>query len=137
MMNRYVDEVCGRVVMLFVVILLLTWAMGCSEEIDHPTATSNTSVAVTPLAVVVRWTWTPPTSGTPVDHYVVEIERTSHSASAVVSRNSFLMNVPMDDLVRVRVAGVDAADRQGPFSQWSEYYTPHVRLPEIAEEYNE
>lgn len=132
-MNNYAEVLFGRVVAVLVVILLLVWAIGCSEELEHPTDTLDMGVGVTPLAVVVRWHWTEPTSGTPVDHYVVEIEHPSHEASAVVSRNSFIMNVALDDVVRIRVAGVDAEDRQGPFSEWSEYYTPRVRLPELED----
>jgi hypothetical protein len=79
----------------------------------------------------VTFTWTPPTTGSPVDHYVVE-----HSVNggpwvqiATVVSNSFTLAATLGDPHQIRVAGVDALDRQGPFSEPSDPYTPEQGPP--------
>jgi hypothetical protein len=67
----------------------------------------------------VRYEWTAPTTGSAVDHYVVEVydgaawggEATTTETSAVVE---------MENGWTVRVAGVDSYGRQGPWSEPSD-----------------
>ena len=63
----------------------------------------------------LRFTWTPPVTGTEVDHYIVQLE--SHSDG--VREVSFALISPADS-VRVRCAGVDSLGRVGAWSEWSE-----------------
>ncbi len=79
----------------------------------------------------VTYTWTPPTTGSPVDHYVVE-----HSVNdgpfvqiATVTTNTYTLAATVDDSHQVRVAGVDALARQGPYSEASDPYTPQLGPP--------
>jgi hypothetical protein len=79
----------------------------------------------------VSYTWTPPTTGSPVHHYVVE-----HSVNggpfvqiATASSNSYILPATVGDTHQIRVAGVDIQERQGPFSEPSEPYTPELGPP--------
>lgn len=81
--------------------------------------------------ITAEYTWTAPESGTPVDHYVAEILvndvditpldnlPSEYASFAVVYGNNY----------RIRVAGVDADGNQGPYSEWSDPYTPEVGPP--------
>jgi len=57
------------------------------------------------------WAWTPPTTGAPVDHYVVEFTWTT-------TDTAFQFWIQGSDTQWVRVAGVDSLGRQG---EWSDY----------------
>jgi len=74
----------------------------------------------------VTFTWTPPTSGAAVDHYVVEqsVDDGPWVQIATVASNSFTLAATLEHSHQIRVAGVDALDRQGPFSEASDPYTP-------------
>lgn len=82
-------------------------------------------------AVDVTYTWTPPTSGSSVDHYVVEVSVNGGPFYQVdtATSNTYTFGAPASDSHQIRVAGVDAQDRQGPFSEPSEPYTPEVGPP--------
>jgi len=75
--------------------------------------------------------WTPPTSGTPVDHYVAEVlvneQDTLYFNS--IPDESTLLEVTYGNKYRMRVAGVDAAGVQGPWSQWSLPFAPELPPP--------
>jgi hypothetical protein len=72
----------------------------------------------------VTATWTAPTTGSPVEYYVVEVYEggelafTAQPADTFVVFNEFVMLKEYT----ARVAGVDALGRQGPWSDWSEPY---------------
>ena len=71
--------------------------------------------------VNVTYEWTAPTTGEPVDHYVVQ----RHNGSAwggEVTATGNTATLEMESGWRVRVAGVDALGRQGPWSEESEAY---------------
>ena len=80
----------------------------------------------------VTYTWTAPTTGSTVDHYVVQ-----HSADGgawtTVSDNlhaiTYVLAAAYDVEHSIRVAGVDALGRQGPWSLSSEPYTPTLGAP--------
>ena len=78
-----------------------------------------------------EFTWTPPTTGTPVHHYVVEVVINERETEVYdpVSSESIMLPVTYGNKYRVRVAAVDAVDVQGPFSLWSQPYTPELAPP--------
>jgi hypothetical protein len=78
-----------------------------------------------------EFTWTAPTTGTPVDHYVVEVltnERETELFDPVPSE-SLMVSVIYGNKYRVRVAAVDASNIQGPYSNWSQPYAPELGPP--------
>ena len=63
--------------------------------------------------------WTKPTTGTPVDHYVVEVDinDTGYVEFSNACPDTFyFFTQPHGTSIKVKVAGVDAQNRQGPFS---------------------
>ncbi len=89
-----------------------------------PPATAQTTEDVT-------YTWTAPTEGSPVVYYVVE-----HSVNggpfvqiATTPTNTYTLAATIGDTHQIRVAGVDAQDRMGPFSEASDPYAPQVGPP--------
>lgn len=99
------------------------------------TALLMSVVIVLPAAaqteVDVSYTWTAPTSGSPVHHYVVQhsVNGGSWTQIDTASSNSYTLSARMGESHRIRVAGVDAQDRQGPYSQASDAYTPDAGAP--------
>lgn len=79
----------------------------------------------------VSYTWTAPTTGTAVDHYVVEhsIDGGTWVQVASVSTNSYTLTASVGNSHRIRVAGVDASDRQGPYSLPSDPHSPDAGAP--------
>ncbi len=79
----------------------------------------------------VSYTWTAPTSGSVVDHYVVEhsVDGGNWTQIATVSTNSYTLTATVGNSHQIRVAGVDADDRQGPFSVASAAYSPDPGTP--------
>lgn len=81
----------------------------------------------------VTYQWTTPAGGSPVVQYVVEVRvdggdwveylTTSNETVTFVNTLEYLKTY------EVRVAGVDALDRQGPFSVPSDPYTPDLGVP--------
>ena len=71
-------------------------------------------------------------TGSPVDHYVVQ-----HSADGrnwvtvddTVTQLSYILSAEYGVSHQIRVAGVDAQNRQGPFSLPSDPYTPDAGAP--------
>jgi len=87
--------------------------------------------ALAQTTVDVAYVWTAPTTGSPVDHYVVQ-----HSADGgawvtlgTAPDLSFTLSAEYGVSHRIRVAGVDAQNRQGPYSLPSEAYTPDAGAP--------
>jgi hypothetical protein len=76
--------------------------------------------------------WSPPTYGTPVEHYVLQ-HSVNDGAWATVGTTTdtlYTLTISYDDFHRVRVAGVDAEGRQGPFSLPSNSYNPSQTSPD-------
>ncbi len=91
------------------------------------------SVGVTAQAQeVVNYTWAVPTTGSPVDHYVVQHSEDGGAWVTIEDTqmsNSYLLTAAFEVEHRIRVAGVDAESRQGPWSIASEPYTPSLGTP--------
>jgi hypothetical protein len=87
------------------------------------------SLAQTEMSV--NYSWTAPTTGTPVDHYVVEhsINGGTWTQIATANENSYTLSATLGQSHQIRVAGVDASDRQGIFSMASDPYTPDAGAP--------
>jgi hypothetical protein len=89
------------------------------------------STASAQTTVDITYTWNAPTTGSPVDHYVVEVSLDGGPFYQVgtASENTYVFSAPVGESHQVRVAGVDASDRQGPYSVASEPYTPDLGPP--------
>ena len=70
-------------------------------------------------SVDVVYSWTPPESGTVVVYYECEW---SHGQTDISVRNKHRFTIPDSTKTRLRVRGVDANNRSGPYSNWSKYY---------------
>lgn len=70
--------------------------------------------------------WSPPTYGTPVVHYVVQhsVNEGAWATVGTTTETQYTLTISFSDDHRVRVAGVDAEGRQGPFSLPSNTYNP-------------
>ena len=81
--------------------------------------------------VQVNYGWTAPTTGTPVDHYVVQhsVNGGTWTQVATASNNTYTLTASVGDSHQIRVAGVDAEDRMGPFSEPSDPYAPDAGPP--------
>lgn len=80
----------------------------------------------------VSYTWTAPTTGSAVDHYVVQHSTDGGAWVTVddaVTTLSYTLSAAYDVEHRIRVAGVDALDRQGPWSAASDPYSPTLGAP--------
>lgn len=88
--------------------------------------------AAAQTSVEVTASWTAPTEGSPVHHYVLQlsIDGGAYSTVATVTGGtSQTLDLEIGHIYRARVAGVDSQDRQGPWSQESDAYTPDVGPP--------
>lgn len=81
--------------------------------------------------VPVNYSWTAPTTGTAVDHYIVEhsINTGQWTQVATTTDNSYTLSATVGQSHRIRVAGVDSSDSQGPFSLPSDPYLPDFSAP--------
>jgi hypothetical protein len=74
-----------------------------------------------------QYTWTAPTTGSEVDHYIVQ-SRTSRNPTwipyALTTNNAVVFGGLAGVTQWIRVAGIDADGRQGVFSEESLPYTP-------------
>lgn len=74
------------------------------------------------MAQTGQVTWTAPTEGSAVVSYVMEIEIDGVSSPPVegIIGTSYTIDLSFGSAYRVRVAGVDANNRQGVWSEWSD-----------------
>lgn len=95
--------------------------------------------ATSPLAEgspTVTYAWQPPTVGTPVAHYVLELaqvrgeETVSRTVVDSILVNSYAVTVEQGLEYHIRVAGVDADGNQGPWSLWSDLQAPPEEFPD-------
>lgn len=79
----------------------------------------------------VHYVWTAPTEGSPVVFYRVQLSRNDGEFTVIdtAPTTSYTLAVLWGDKYVIRVAGVDAAGRQGPYSIPSEPYTPEIPPP--------
>lgn len=72
-------------------------------------------------------TWTPPTTGSPVVFYKLEVEAATAADTLRISRariggTVYVCVLPLEfESVRARAAGVDAQLRSGPWSEWADW----------------
>jgi len=79
----------------------------------------------------VEFAWTAPTTGSAVHHYVAQVlvnEQDTLFFDPVMSP-AIMLPVTYGNKYRIRVAGVDAANIQGPLSMWSVPYAPELAPP--------
>ncbi len=79
----------------------------------------------------ISYSWTAPTSGSPVDHYIVEhrMDGGGWTEIANVGSNTYTLTATIGRSHQIRVAGVDAQGHQGPYSVASDPYTPEPGPP--------
>ena len=79
----------------------------------------------------VEFVWTAPTTGSSVHHYVAQVlvnEQDTLFFDPVMSP-TIMLPVTYGNKYRIRVAGVDAANIQGPLSLWSLPFAPELAPP--------
>ena len=79
----------------------------------------------------VSYQWTAPNGGSPVAFYVVEhsVDGGPWTQVATVTSNTYTLTAAVGSSHQIRVAGVDASNRQGPFSNASDPYSPDPGAP--------
>jgi hypothetical protein len=87
--------------------------------------------AAAQTTVEVTASWTPPSEGSPVHHYILQLSTDGGPFVTVgsVTGTSYVLDLEVGQTYVARVAGVDDQDRQGPFSEDSDPYTPDVGPP--------
>ena len=86
-------------------------------------------VSATPVQVTASWS--APTTGSPVHHYRLEL-KTDNGAYVVAGMpitTSVVLTLESGHTYVVRVAGIDALDRQGVWSADSDPYIPDLGVP--------
>lgn len=82
--------------------------------------------------VNVTWTWTAPTTGSAVHHYVVQVSSNATTWSTVATQpttGSITLPCAVGTNVQIRVAAVDAQSRQGVYSEVSDPFVPDAGVP--------
>ena len=82
----------------------------------------------------VTYTWTAPTTGSAVHHYVFQHSVGGNPFVTIddnVLDNTFVLSADYEQEHVVRVAGVDSLGRQGPWSVSSDPYTPSLGSPGV------
>ena len=81
----------------------------------------------------LNYGWDAPTTGTAVVHYVVQhsVNGGTWTQIATSSTNSYTLTATTGDSHQIRVAGVDAEDRMGPFSEPSDPFAPDAGPPGV------
>jgi hypothetical protein len=81
--------------------------------------------------VQVTASWTAPTTGSPVQHYVLQLSINGgpFTTVATVAGLSTQLELEIGQTYTARVAGVDSQDRQGSWSETSDPYTPDLGVP--------
>lgn len=89
------------------------------------------SVSAQAQNVQVTASWTAPSTGSPVHHYVVQVSANggAYLPAGTSTTTSLVLTLPIGATYTVRVAGIDAQDRQGPYSSPSDPYTPDLGPP--------
>ena len=79
----------------------------------------------------LNYQWSAPVTGSPVDHYIVEhsVDGGTWTQVGTTTTASYTLTAAYGQAHRIRVAGVDADDRQGPYSDPSDPYTPDAGAP--------
>lgn len=89
------------------------------------------SVAMAQTMVSAKASWNAPTEGSPVVTYVFQLSEEGGAFVTYATTDTTFINVDLElhKTYVARVAGVDALDRQGPWSMPSDPYTPDLGVP--------
>lgn len=85
-------------------------------------------------SINVTYTWTAPTTGSAVHHYVVQTSSngtTWTTLAAQPTTPTITVAAPVGIPIIVRVAGVDAQGRQGVYSESSTPFSPDAGAPGV------
>lgn len=80
----------------------------------------------------VTYTWSAPTTGSAVHHYVVQTSSNGTTWTTIAAQPtspSVTVAAPVGVTILVRVAGVDAQGRQGVYSDPSDPFVPDAGQP--------
>lgn len=83
----------------------------------------------------LTWNWSAPTTGSAVHHYVVQSSSNATTWTTLTTQpttNSVTLSCPVGVNIQIRVAGVDAQGRQGPWSEASDPFVPDAGAPGAA-----
>ena len=91
----------------------------------------SSSQALAQTEMEASYTWTVPQGGSAVVSYVVQhrVDGGQWAQVGVTPTNTYTMMLAVGQSHEIRVAGVDAQDRQGPFSVPSDPYIPDPGAP--------
>ena len=83
------------------------------------------------VTMPIQYSWTAPTTGSVVHHYVVQKSEAAGTWTAVgtSTTTTFVLTATVGVAVQVRVAGVDAQSRTGAWSNPSDALTPDAGPP--------
>ncbi|MFO7654566.1 MAG: hypothetical protein R6X25_12215 [Candidatus Krumholzibacteriia bacterium] len=82
--------------------------------------------------VNLSYTWSPPSTGSAVHHYIVQHSVNGGpftTVASLVSSNSYDLEATIGDEHAIRVAAVDAQNRIGPYSPSSDPFTAAIGPP--------
>jgi hypothetical protein len=81
--------------------------------------------------VDVAYTWSAPTTGSPVVHYVVQhsVDGGAWIDMGTVVSNAYTLSADFEVAHSIRVAAVDGQGRQGVWSEPSDPFTPDAGVP--------
>lgn len=80
----------------------------------------------------LTYNWSIPTTGSAVHHYVVQASSNGTTWSTLSTQpttNSVTVAAPVGVQIQIRVAGVDAQGRQGPWSEAADPFVPDAGAP--------
>lgn len=80
----------------------------------------------------LRASWTPPTEGSPVERYILQVSTngsTFQTLSDSITNTTYTFEAVWLQTYVARVAGIDALDRQGLWSELSDPYVPDQGEP--------
>lgn len=89
-------------------------------------ATVSAGAALAQTTVEATAIWAESTYGAPAVRYIVQHQVNDGAWETVgtTTGTTYALDLTYDDVHRVRVAGIDAQDRQGPYSNPSEAFSP-------------
>ncbi|RLG97399.1 hypothetical protein DRO27_00085 [Candidatus Bathyarchaeota archaeon] len=124
MSRREVRYFCLGVAIALCFILGSMYTSSCQKLPDNPVAPDI--LGFSSVDGRVNWSWDAPTTGTPVAIYIMQVnwERADDYVVFGITREYHSITAIGGDKVKVRVAGIDTAGIQGPYSLWSEIYAP-------------
>jgi hypothetical protein len=81
--------------------------------------------------VQVNYTWTAPSTGSPVNHYIVQhsVNGGSWTQIGTSNDNTYTLTATVGQSHQIRVRGVDDQNREGLWSEASDPYLPDAGAP--------